>query len=187
MLYVEEIKRQREETEEKADAELLRRERRMERESRCKYKERQRRLKLYMEYHKDFKSLIVPYDVPQDPKGFLYRELKQTYEENIVYIDNIDINPMYETEYFFVSSCILIMILVILFVFFACSSDTLIGPLVKAVTILITLAVVVIYTLICPFFANIFIVRHKIKLAAECEVTCHILEMRNPILRFQDA
>ena len=37
MLYVEEIKRQREETEEKADAELLRRERRMERESRCKY------------------------------------------------------------------------------------------------------------------------------------------------------
>ena len=186
MLYVEEIKKQREELEENADAELLRREREMERISRYQYKERQRRLKLYMEYHREFKGLIIPYNVPQDPKGVLYRELKQTYEENVTCIDEIDVGPIFGTEYLLMSTSISFMVLMAMMAIFICSGNTLMNPPARVAAILIILFVAA-GLWICPILAKILTVRHRIKLAAECEVTCHILETRNPTIRFQDA
>jgi hypothetical protein len=185
MLYVEEIKRVREETEERADKELLRREREMERESRYEYKERQRRLRLYAEYHKTYKSLIVPYDVPQDPKGVLYRELKETYEKNVACIDDVWDIPTLTVEHMLASVGLLIAMAVGFSAVLVGGGNVLFGPSAKIYALLVILLIATIYTLVYPTIANRFIVKNKIRLAAECEVTCHILENRNPTLRYQ--
>ena len=182
-MYLEETIKDLAEIDIHGDNELLRREQEQERLAQAEYKEKKRRMRLYNEYHKTFKNLIYSTNIPTDPDGIIYRRMKDTYDENIGCIDDVEGYSMINHTHLMISSCILFL-LILFTVLFLMVNELVSGA---GATTLLLLATVLFtglfYTIAYPIFLDYYKVRSRLRLAAECAVVCRILEVRERVAR----
>lgn len=185
-MYLEDLIRDTARLETDADKELLKRERMCEKTSEMEYKERQRRLRLYLEHHRAATTMVSPRDIPEDKNGALYRRLLASYQENVSCIDDVAGYSIVSYNHLIISGTALFLLLFLTamwLIFDDLSFHTgTAGPTVP-ITLFLTW---LFYTIFYPFFNDYLAVKTPIRVAAECDVACSILEMRDRTLTFDD-